>query len=378
MRISRITVWQKTLPLVEPYQLSGGRLAFESLDSTFVRIDTDEGISGWGEGCPWGHSYLPAFGVGARLAIGLLAPGLPGQDPGDIDRLNRLMDLTLPGHGYAKSPIDIALWDIAGQRAGQPLHQLLGGAEGDAVPAGSSISTGTPEEMIALIEAARAEGCRTHSAKIGGSDPPADIARIEAIEAERLPDEHVTYDVNRAWTPALAVEVMNTVSVHGWFEQPCETLDQCVRVRRLTIQPIMLGRPTMHRGAENECLLTFQDHLDAWKEGACEGVKVKPNRLGGLSRARQVRDLGLAVGWRMHVEDTGGTVVADTAALHLALSTPEEHRLGSWLCQPHLEDDPAPGEGARSDEGNIRLPDAPGLGVAPDEEWLGEPWAVFD
>ena len=80
----------------------------------------------------------------------------------------------------------------------------------------------------------------------------------------------------------------------------------------------------------------------------------------------------------MHIEDTGGTVVADTAALHLALSTPEEHRLGSWLCQPHLEDDPAPGEGARGDGGYIRLPDAPGLGVAPDEKWLGEPWAVFD
>ena len=368
MRISRITVWQKSLPLVEPYRLSGGRLAFESLDSTFVRIDTDEGLAGWGEGCPWGHSYLPAFGAGARFAIALLAPALQGQDPRDIDRLNRLMDLTLPGHGYAKSPIDIALWDIAGQRAGQPLHQLLGGAEGDAVPAGSSISAGTPDEMIALIEAARAEGCRVHSAKIGGSDPPADIARIEAIEAERLPDEQVTYDVNRAWTPALAVEVMNTVAAHGWFEQPCETLDQCARVRKLTIQPIML----------DECLLTFQDHLDAWREVACEGVKVKPNRLGGVSRARQVRDFGLAIGWRMHVEDTGGTVVADTAALHLALATPEAHRLGSWLCQPHLADDPAPGEGARSVGGYIRLPDAPGLGVAPDEEWLGEPWAVFD
>ena len=275
------------------------------------------------------------------------------------------MDLTLPGHGYAKSPIDIALWDIAGGRAGQPLHQLLGGAEGDAVPASSSVSTGTPEEMVARIEAARAEGCRTHSAKIGGSDPSADIARIEA---QRLPDEQVTYDVNRAWTPALAVEVMNTVAVHGWFEQPCETLDQCIRVRKLTIQPIML----------DECLLSFQDHLDAWRESACEGVKIKPNRLGGLSRARQVRDFGLAVGWRMHIEDTGGTVVTDTAALHLALSTPEEHRLGSWLCQPHLADDPAPGEGARSDGGDVRLPDAPGLGVAPDETWLGEPWAVFD
>jgi L-alanine-DL-glutamate epimerase-like enolase superfamily enzyme len=66
MRISRITVWEKTLPLMAPYWLSGGRLKVEAPDSTFVRIDTDEGLVGWGEGCPWGHSYLPAFGAGAR------------------------------------------------------------------------------------------------------------------------------------------------------------------------------------------------------------------------------------------------------------------------------------------------------------------------
>ena len=368
MRIARITVWQKTLPLAQPYRLSGGRLEFEALDSTFVRIDTDEGIAGWGEGCPWGQSYQPAFGAGARQAVALLAPVLLDQDPGDIDRLGRTMERALPGHACAKSPIDIALWDIAAQRAGRPLYQLLGGAEGDAVEANSSISTGTPEEMIALIEAARTEGCRTHSAKIGGSDPETDIARIEAIEAARRPGERVTYDVNRAWTPATAIEVMNAVSARGWFEQPCETLEQCVRVRRLTIQPIML----------DECLLSVQDHFAAWRDRICEGVKVKPNRLGGLSKARQVRDFGITVGWCMHIEDTGGTVIADTAALHLALATPEEHRLASWLCQPHLRDDPAPGQGARNDAGSIRPPDAPGLGVAPDEGWLGEPWEVYD
>lgn len=368
MRISRVTLWQKTLPLAQPYWLSGGRLKFESLDSTFVRIDTDDGLMGWGEGCPWGHSYLPAFGAGARAAVPLLAGELLGRDPGDIGRLNRAMDRTLPGHGYAKAPLDIALWDIAGQTAGAPLYRLFGGAEGETVPANSSISTGTPEEMVSLMQAARVEGYRTHSAKIGGADAAADIARIDAIEAARLPEERITYDANRAWIPAVAIEVMTAVSARGWFEQPCETLDQCLQVRRRTTQPIML----------DECLRDFQDHLTAWRRGVCEGVKVKPNRLGGLSKARQVRDFGLSVGWGMHIEEVGGTVVADTAALHLALATPEENRLASWLCQPHLIDDPAPGKGARNTAGQVSLPQAPGLGVAPDEAWLGEPCAVFE
>ncbi len=368
MKISRISVWRKTLPLRKPYWFSGGRLKVDSLDSTFVRIDTDEGVQGWGEGCPWGHSYIPAFGGGMRAAIELLAGTLIGEDPRDIGRLNRAMDSCLPGHPYAKAPLDIALWDIAGQLAKVPLFQLLGGAEGDSVPVNSSISTGSPEEMIALIEAARAQGYRTHSAKVGGEDPDLDIARIEAIEAARAPEEFITYDVNRAWTPDLAVTVMNSVSARGWFEQPCETLDQCTRLRRHVTQPIML----------DECLQDFQDHLTAWREDACEGVKVKPNRLGGLTKARQARDFGVAVGWRMHVEDVGGTVVADTAALHLALSTPAEHCLASWLCQAHLIDDPAPGKGARNRAGLVALPEEPGLGVAPDEAWLGEPFAIHE
>jgi len=368
MKIARVSVWQKTLPLIHPYWLSGGRLKFESLDSTIMRLDTDEGLSGWGEGCPWGHTYLPAFGGGIRAAMDLLAPLLIGQDPRQIDGLNRVMDAALPGHPYAKAPLDIALWDLAAQAADVPLFVMLGGAQGRSTPVNSSISTGTPEEMVDLILSARAEGYRTHSAKIGGSNPALDVARIEAIEAVLQNDEQVTYDVNRAWTPSQAVEVMNAVSARSWFEQPCETLDQCSHVRGLTGQPIML----------DECLHSFQDHLEAWKLGACEGVKVKPNRLGGLSKARQVRDFGVSVGWRMHIEDVGGTVIADTAALHLAFSTPEEHRLASWLCHAHLTDDPAPGQGARNKDGVVVLPRTPGLGVVPDEDWLGPPATVYD
>ena len=366
MKIARITVWQMDLPLSKPYWLSGGRLKFETLDSTFVRIETDEGLAGWGEGCPWGHTYLPAHGGGIRAALEILAPALIGQDPCALDAVNRHMDTALPGHPHAKSALDIASWDILGQASGMPLWRLLGGA-GAPVAVNSSISTGTPEEMIAHIREARSRGYRTHSAKIGGDDVPADIARIDAIEAELRTDERVTFDINRAWTPAIALQVLNGVSSTSWVEQPCETLDQCAQVAAAVRQPIML----------DECLHAFQDHLEAWRRHACAGVKVKPNRLGGLTKARQIRDLGVNVGWQMHIEDVGGSALADTAAIHLAASTPDANRLASWLCHEHLSVDPVPGQGARNVDGFATPPATPGLGLAPDLQALGEPVASY-
>ncbi|MES0881041.1 mandelate racemase/muconate lactonizing enzyme family protein [Roseibium sp. SCP14] len=367
MRISRIAVWQIELPLTKPYWLSGGRLKFEAIDSTFVRIDTDEGVSGWGEGCPWGHTYLPAHGPGLRAAVGVLAPALIGRDPRALDEINRAMDIQLPGHLYAKSPLDIACWDILGKTAGAPLWRLLGAEQPAAVAVNSSISTGTPEEMIALIKEASSKGYRTHSAKIGGSDFSADIERIEAISAALPKGEQVTYDVNRAWTPGVAMQVLNAVTARDWVEQPCETLDQCALVASKVPQPIML----------DECLHSFQDHLEAWKRGSCQGVKVKPNRVGGLTRARQIRDFGVSVGWQMHIEDTGGSAFADSAALQLAATTPDANRLASWLCHAHLGIDPVPGQGGRNRGGLVHFDDRPGIGITPDPSLLGEPVAIY-
>ena len=229
MKISKITVHQVDLPLTKPYYLSGGRLRFDQLDSTFVRLETDEGLIGWGEGCPWGHTYLPAHGPGIRAGIKTLAPAVLGQDPCALEALNRAMDVQLPGHPYVKSAIDMAAWDILGQQAGLPLWKLMGGAQATPVAVNSSISTGTPEEMIALIRAAYERGYRVHSAKIGGTNLNLDRARIEAIEDALQEDEAVTFDVNRAWTPSAAISVLNSVQSRSWVEQPCETLSECAQ-----------------------------------------------------------------------------------------------------------------------------------------------------
>ena len=157
MKIARITVYQATLPLAHPYKLSGGRLSFERLDSTIVSIETECGVTGWGEGCPWGSTYLPAFGKGIRAGIEEIAPQLLGLDPCGLDLINRVMDQALPGHPYVKSPLDVACWDVLGKAAGFPLSTLLGGRRSEPVVLHSSIPTATPEEMIASVATARAK-----------------------------------------------------------------------------------------------------------------------------------------------------------------------------------------------------------------------------
>ncbi len=366
MRITEIAVYAVVLPLRHAYSLSGGRLHVKELDSTFVRVGTDAGIEGWGEGCPWGSTYLPAFPGGIRAGIAELAPAMLGADPTRPDVLARLMDTALPGHPYVKSALDMACWDIVGRALGRPVADLLGGTTGEPVVVQSSIPTGTPDEMVASLERARAAGYRVHSPKVG-SGVEEDVARIRTIGAWLPAGDSVTFDANRAWLPDDAIRVMRrTEEVDAYFEQPCETYEECLRVRRVTRQPIIL----------DEVIHGYRDVLAAWRDGACDAIGLKLNRVGGLTKARRIRDLCVEVGIRVNIEETGGSALADTAAVHLAAATPASHRRATWLCHEMLTVDPVRG-GARHAGGFATVPDRPGLGAEPDLDHLGDPVAVY-
>ena len=333
MRISRIAAHRVVLPLEHPYSLSGGRLHFEALDSTILRLETDEGVVGWGEGCPWGSTYLPGFARGVRAGVEELAPQLLGLDPRRIDVVNRTMDTALPGHPYIKSAFDMACWDILGKATGLALVDLLGGRCEGAVTLHSSIPTGTPEEMVGAIAAARAKGTRIHSCRVG-ADVAMDIERIRAIHASLPAGESVTYDANRAWLPDQAIQVMGGAREHpAYYEQPCETYEECLAVRRATTHPIIL----------DETIQAFGDLLRAQRDGACEAIGLKIGRVGGLTKARCMRDFCVATGLRMNIEETGGSIIGDTAAAHLAQSTPETHRRATWLSHDMITVDTAAG-----------------------------------
>ena len=360
MKITSITVYQASLPLEHPYWLSGGRLKFEVLDSTLVKLETDEGLIGWGEGTPWGHTYVPAHGPGIRAGIETMAPFLLGLNPQKVLEVERAMDLSLPGHLYAKSPIDMACWDIVGQAAGLPIADLMGGGSRTPAPIASSVGAKTVEETREVLARYRDRGYWVHSVKVGG-DVDQNIERIQDVETHRPTKERILYDANRGFTRQQALRVMQ--ATEQWkvmFEQPCETLDDIAAIRPLHSAPVSV----------DECLVTLQDATRVARDGIAEVFGIKLNRVGGLTKASRIRDIALAHGIDIFVMATGGSVLADTEALHLAATIPDDNMLGVWACQDMITAEIADGAGPRATRGHLHLPEQPGLGVHPQESTL--------
>jgi L-alanine-DL-glutamate epimerase-like enolase superfamily enzyme len=124
MKINALTVWRVALASHETYHMAAGKTC-GTVDSIVLRLDADTGLSGWGEVCPIPH-YLPAYAGGVLPAVAELADQLIGHDFDSPESAMARLDAWLPGHVYAKSAIDIALWDLFGKALGVPLAHAAG------------------------------------------------------------------------------------------------------------------------------------------------------------------------------------------------------------------------------------------------------------
>ncbi len=365
MKIRRIAAYQVDLPLHEgSYRWSGGK-SIEVFDSTIVRVETDEGLVGLGEVCPLGASYLPAYAAGARTGIAELAPALIGEDPTQLGRLNRHMDAVLAGHPYAKSALDIACWDLLGQACGQPVCTLLGGRYGEDFVLYRAISQQSPEQMAAKVAVYRAEGYRRFQLKVG-ADPETDIERIRAVADQLQRGDVLVADANTGWLMHEAARVVRGVGdVDVYIEQPCLAYDQCLAIRRRTDHPFVLDESIDSIG------VLLRGHADR----AMDVVNIKISKFGGLTKARQARDLCVSLGLAMTIEDTWGSDITTAAIAHLAHSTPSHYLFTATDFNSYVTVSTASGAPQRSN-GRLAATTAPGLGVSPRMEILGE--AVID
>ncbi len=366
MKITAIKVYQVDLPLREGrYNWSGGNF-MEVFDSTVVAVETDAGITGYAECCPLGSAYLPSYARGVRAGLDEIGPKLIGHDPTDLWPLNHLMDAVLRGHPYVKAPIDIACWDILGKLAGLPVYKLLGGAAQDRVALYRAISQEDAAAMADRIAGYRAEGYTKFQLKVGG-DANDDIARIKACRAILAPTDILVADANTGWTKADAARVVNAVAgLDVYIEQPCMSYEESVSIRRRTALPFVL----------DETIGSVSDLVRGIADDAFDVINLKISKVGGLTKARQMRDLCVAHAIPMTIEDTwGGDIVTATIA-HLARSTPERFCFTATDFNSYVTVSIADGAPQRVD-GFMTASDAPGLGVTPKLDVLGQPVAVI-
>jgi L-alanine-DL-glutamate epimerase-like enolase superfamily enzyme len=362
MKISKVSAWTVPLTSHETYYMAEGKTC-DTVDSVVIRIDTDTGVTGWGEVCPIPH-YLPAYAGGVIPALQELSPILMGADPVGPEALMAKLNAYLVGHRYAKSAIDIALWDITAKVANLPLHALLGGQRQASMPLYHSITCVAPDEMARIAHEAKNGGMTQFQVKLGATgDWQTDAERLIKVREAVSPGPLVYGDWNCGATQLDATRTARAVQhLDIMLEQPCATIDECATVRRATGLPMKLDE-TAHDVASL---------LEGYKKGCMDAVAIKLSKFGGLSASRRARDLCEYLGAKMCVECTWGSDIVTAAALHLAASTAPNRLLNTCDLSHYVGPRLDPNAPNRRD-GRIAPPQGIGLGVSPDLDLLGEP-----
>lgn len=342
-----------------PFVMSGGRISTEQ-DGTVVRIETDDGLVGWGEACVISPDYAPGYGPSARAALAVLAPALLGADPRQVEVAYTRMQRAAKGFPDAKSALDMACWDVLGRATGLRLADLLGGAYQETVPLYTGIGLAELDEMVRRCGDALEAGYRSVQVKVGGRVQD-DVERATGCAAALAGADCIIFDANGYWSVADAARFAAAVDgLDVFIEQPCATLDECAHLRRTSRRPFIL----------DESLTDVGELVRARAAGAIDAARLKLTRVGGITPVRRMRDLALSFGLPVTIEDAGGGDIVSAALAHLAASVPPRLLLAGYLPSEMTAERIASGTPvARNGEADI--PQAPGLGVEVDEAALG-------
>jgi D-galactarolactone cycloisomerase len=353
MKITQV----ETIVINMPMQLDGdvpmqGGQARTSIDMLLVRLDTDAGISGWGEG--FGHRIWPA----TRAAIDtLIGPMCVGRDATAINALVDDLQRNLHGVGrngpamYALSAIDIALWDIAGKAANLPLYRLLGGSPRQDLPAYASLLRYSDPAVVARhTEQALKRGYR--DIKLHQIDVPS----VKAAREAAGPEVAITIDTNCPWSVAEAIAMAQRFQAFHpmWLEEPVwppEDYAGLARVRAAGGLDIAAG--------ENATRTDFKRMFEA---GAVTYAQPSITKVGGVTEMRHVMALAQAFGVQVvpHSAYFGPGLIA---SMHCIAAMPRESLVERYACD--FDVNPLH-DAIHPHQGRIAVPQGPGLGVEPD------------
>jgi len=331
---------------------SGG---WKALDFCLVRVDTDAGITGWGEA----FSYSCRRAVLAALTD-MIAPIAVGRDATDIAGLHAEIQKRLHIFGrfgitaFALSGLDIALWDIAGKAAGKPLHALLGGAKRERLACYASLLRYADAALCAQYCAQAVDegygAIKLHEV----SEPVIAAARAAVPKSAAL-----LLDVNCEWTVTDAIAIGRRLAPMGlaWFEEPVFPPEDGAGLRAVGEAcgiPIAAG--------ENCCFATqFAALFDA---GAVQYAQPSVTKVGGITEFRRVAALAAERGVQLapHSPYFGPGALA---TLHLVAALAPEARFEYFYLQP---DAWLYGDLLAPRRGELGVPQGPGLGMDPDAD----------
>ncbi len=341
-----------------------------------VRVDTDEGISGWGEapaGISWGGAYGRYGGESPATVRHVitehLVPAVSGHDPRAIGTLHGKMDRAVKGNPYAKAALDMACYDIAGKAAGVPVHTLLGGRHRDRIEVAHSLGIMPIEQCVDEASQAVAEGAKTLKCKTG-LDPERDVAVVRELRRELGDAVKIRVDGNEGYTDVWeAIRVTRRQEEYDILlcEQPVMGTGPLARVAERIDSPVMA----------DESAWTVHDILELVEHQAAACFSCYVTKPGGLYRAMQQACLAEALGL---YSDIGGSIesgIGCAANLHLgaasAIATlpsvcPVAKPAGSDgpdIAGIYYLDDIIT-EPLRYEDGCVLVPTGPGLGIEVD------------
>ena len=353
MKITAVeTYWTRI-----PFDMGGqpavmGGLNWQTMNSVWLRVVTDQGLEGWGEA--FGHA---AAATTMAVLNTQLAPALLGQDARDIAGTRLRLSKAFHGFGrngphvFALSAMDIALWDIAGKAAGQPLWRMLGGSPTASMPAYASLLRYGEASLVATAcERALAQGYR--DIKLHEIAVPEIAAAREAIG-----DAKLMVDTNCPWTVWQAIDIARQVEEYDltWFEEPVWPPGDYEGLAQVRLEG---GLPI----AAGENAAGLHDFRAAFEAGALDVAQPSVIKIGGPSAMIEIAALAKAFGVRV-VPHNAYFGAGFLASLHcnaaLAPDAPFERLFIDLEASPYHDL-------VVAKHGRVTVPDGPGLGCDPD------------
>ena len=371
MRITNIEGFNLSSPLERPFGWSNGWISARTVD--VLKIETDEGITGWGEG------YVGAGGGFVKQHFGDM---LIGADPLNRNALwQQMFARVYNGNnaggfaGSAISAVDTALWDIAGKASGMSVSELLGGRIRDKVAVYATGLYYTEGEFpTRLLDEATMYvdlGFKGMKTKVGGLPIAEDVRRVAAIRKTIGDDIRLMVDANQAYSAAAAIHIGQRLSDLniGWFEEPVNAKDVegYLQVKSAVAMPVA--------GGEN--LRTRYEFKDFFARRAYDIAQPDVVNAGGITEMRNIVMTANAYGIQVNPHVWGSPIMI-AASLHIAATIPPcppAHEPRPYEQEPVMEFDRTPSgirerlvaEPFDQQDGFVSVPTAPGLGIEVDE-----------